>query len=242
MLFSATVADPFPITRYGTTSLLANLGGRVITGVKEGSEVLELLSAYDLDLLVTELGLQGFSGLEMLRRARKQHLIGPGSSTDVLVLTTEEEEPWVSGTFRLGVAGYVLKSDPVGEVEAAIRAILRDERFLTGSLPPFLMEEADPVEEVPDSSSFRESLLEGAFDRLETLTERQWEILQLTARGLTSQQIGEDLGISPRTVEKHRERLKSKLQAKNVVEMVAYAIRRGILSRDVRCEGRSPPE
>lgn len=242
MLFSATVADPFPITRYGTTSLLANLGGRVITGVEEGSEVLELLSAYDLDLLVTELGLQGFSGLEMLRRARKQHLIGPGSSTDVLVLTTEGEEPWVSGAFRLGVAGYVLKSDPVGEVEAAIRAILRDERFLTGSLPPFLMEEADPVEEVPDSSSFRESLLEGAFDRLETLTERQWEILQLTARGLTSQQIGEDLGISPRTVEKHRERLKSKLQAKNVVEMVAYAIRRGILSRHGGPEGQSPTE
>ncbi len=144
MLFTATVADPHDITRCGTKHLIEDLGGRVVSGGNDGPDWLRLLSTYEPDLLVTEMSLAGMSGLELLRRARAEGLLNTGSSTAVLVLTTEQNDQWVRGAFRLGVAGYMLKSDPLGDIEAAVQAVLRGRRCLSEALPRRLMVEAPP--------------------------------------------------------------------------------------------------
>ena len=142
MLFTATVADPHDITRCGTEHLIEDLGGRVVSGGTDRSDWLGLLSTYEPDLLVTEMSLAGMSGLELLRRARAEGLLDAESSTAVLVLTTEQTDRWVRGAFRLGVAGYMLKSDPLGDIEAAVQAVLQGRQCLSETLPRSLMVEA----------------------------------------------------------------------------------------------------
>jgi DNA-binding NarL/FixJ family response regulator len=141
MLFTATVADPHDVTRCGTEHLIEDLGGRVVGG-NDSPDWLRLLSTYEPDLLVTEMSLSGMSGLELLRRARAEGLLDAGSSTAVLVLTTEQKDRRVREAFRLGVAGYMLKSDPLGDIEAAVQAVLQGRQCLSETLPRSLMVEA----------------------------------------------------------------------------------------------------
>lgn len=142
MLFTATVADPHDITRCGTRHLIEDLGGRVVSVGNDDPDWLRLLSSYEPDLLVTEMSLSGMSGLELLRRARAEGHLDGGSPTPVLVLTTEQKAQWVRGAFRLGAAGYMLKSDPLGDIEAAVQAVLQGRQCLSEALPRRLMAEA----------------------------------------------------------------------------------------------------
>jgi DNA-binding NarL/FixJ family response regulator len=212
MEFTATVADPHDITRCGTKHLIRDLGGRVIPGGDDCADWLRLLSTHEPDLLVTETSLTGMSGLELLRRAQTEGLLGTAGPTDALVLTTEQGDRWVREAFRLGAAGYVLKSDPLEDIEAAVRAILRGRPCLSEALPAELADASVP---------------EGA-DLLDRLTEEERQVLWLTARGLTDQDIGATLSMGQRAVEEHRRAIRSKLRLNDRVEMVRYAARQGL--------------
>jgi len=102
---------------------------------ESGEEALRLLEDRKPDLLVTEVTLSPGSGLELLARVRAQSL-----PTRTLVLTDEDEGPYVSAAFRLGAQGYSLKSVPPRAVEAAVRAVLSGERYLTDRLPRSLID------------------------------------------------------------------------------------------------------
>jgi DNA-binding NarL/FixJ family response regulator len=141
MLFTATVADPHDITRCGTKHLIEDLGGRVVSEGNDDPDWPRLLSTCEPDLFVTEMSLSGMSGLELLRRARAEGLLDTGSAPAVLVLTTEQTDQWVRRAFRLGVAGYMLKSDPLGDIEAAVQAVLRGHQCISEALPRRLMVE-----------------------------------------------------------------------------------------------------
>ena len=125
------------------------------------------------------------------------------------------EDSYVTEAFQLGAKGYVLKGSPLSELTDAIRAAMTGEKYVSSDLSEDLI--------TPDSTG---STVE---DRYQTLTDREREVLQLTAEGNTSREIGERLGISHRTVEKHRENIQAKLELRNTVEMAAYAHQRGLL-------------
>ena len=135
MLFSALIADPHAVVRRGTRDVIENLGGAVAAEAESGEKALRLLEDRKPDLLVTEVALSPGSGLELLARVRAQSL-----PTRTLVLTDEDEGPYVSAAFRLGAQGYSLKSVPPGAVEAAVRAVLSGERYLTDRLPRSLID------------------------------------------------------------------------------------------------------
>lgn len=231
MLFSALIADPHAIVRRGTRDVLENLGGGVAAETGSGEEALRLLEDRTPDLLVTELSLSSGNGLELLAHVQEQSL-----PTRPLVLTDEDEAPYVSAAFQLGARGYSLKSVPPGAVEAAIRTVLSGETYLTDRLPRTLIEQppGDAVEALIEECRSGAPLEETGpptepFDPLEALTRRESQVLRLTAGGLTAPEIGDLLSISYRTVEKHQEHIREKLGLDNKIEMTGYAIRRGLL-------------
>jgi DNA-binding NarL/FixJ family response regulator len=217
MLISAVVAEDHDLTRRGIESLLEDqLNARVPATTGDGLEVVPLLEEHTPDLLVLDLGLPGLNGLDVLRKIRDR-----GLSVQVVVLSMHGEDAYVSDAFDLGVSGYVLKGAPMEEVIAAVRAAAAGGRYLSSELSEEILKAAPG---------------EGAGDRYEQLTDREREVLQLTAEGYTSKEIGERLHISHRTVDKHRENIQGKLGLSSTVEMTAYAHQRGIIPPRPRLE------
>jgi len=118
-----------------------------------------------------------------------------------------------------GAAGYVLKETGPGELVNAVREVIKGNQFLSAKLSERFLSSGKEIENMP-------------LDAYETLTPREREILQMTAEGLTSTEIGDKLMISPRTVEVHRSNLTIKLGIKNQADLIRFAIRRGILPMD----------
>lgn len=245
MSFSAAVADPHDLSRFGTTRLLECLGGRVMTPDGAESDVLtlpdllDLLSAGELDLVVTDISLPetGSSedassradGLRLLRRARAKGLLGPGAAAEALVLTAEDSRGAVREAFRLGAAGYALKSDPIEEIEAAVQAVLRGERVLSEALPEYWRDEAVAARSDAGSSTEPARMEAAGGEGESPLSDQEREVLRLTAKGLNRKEVGRTLSISPRAVETCRQTVQEKLCLGDRVEMVRYAARSGLL-------------
>jgi DNA-binding NarL/FixJ family response regulator len=126
------------------------------------------------------------------------------------------EDAYVSEAVHLGASGYVLKGSPLSELTDAIEHAMKGKTYLGQGLSDNLL--------TLDSAAEEEST-----DRFQSLTEREREVLQLTAEGYTSREIGEKLHISHRTVDKHRENVQAKLELRNIVEMATYAYQRGLI-------------
>lgn len=209
MLFSVLIAEDHDITRQGLRTLLSNQhDARVVGMTGDGLQVVPLLKKYEPDLLLLDLGLPHLNGLDVLRKIQNHNL-----SVEVIVLSMHEHESYVMEAFQLGASGYVLKGSPLDELSEAIQAVVSGNTYLSRGLPRDLLSEH--ASSPPPS--------------VQTLTEREREVLQLTAEGYTSREIGEKLHISHRTVEKHRENIQTKLDLKNAVEMTSYAHRHGLL-------------
>lgn len=212
MLGSALIAEDHDLTRQGIHSLLEDrVEMRVAATTGDGLEVFPLVRKHNPDLLVIDLSLPHLNGLDILRKIQKK-----GFTVEVVVLSMHADDSHVSKAFQLGASGYVLKGAPFEELIEAVRAVMAGDRYLSTGLSAELM----------DSSHIAEH---HAGDRYDQLTDREREVLQLTAEGHTSQEVGERLYISPRTVDKHRENIRKKLELKNTTEMAAYAHRRGLI-------------
>lgn len=211
MLLSALIVEDHDVTRQGLKSLLENqLEARVSATTGDGLEAVPLLKEHEPDLLILDLGLPSLNGLDILHKIQR---LDP--ATEIVVLSMHGEDSYVGEAFQLGASGYVLKGSPLSELIEAIETVMRGEKYLSSDLSEDLL---DSVKQ-PDEP----------VDRYQTLTDREREVLQLTAEGYTSREIGENLCISHRTVEKHRENIQAKLELRNAVEMTAYAHQRGLL-------------
>jgi len=226
MLLSALVAEDHDVTRQGLRSLLTNqLDARVVSTTGDGLDVVPLVEKHEPDLVILDLGLPHLNGLDILLKIQSLHL-----PTKVIVLSMHGEDAYVSEALQSGAAGYVLKGSPLSELTNAIRSAMKGKRYLSSDLSDELLEAA--------SSSGKEG-----HDRYQTLTEREREVLQLTAEGYTSREIGEKLFISHRTVDKHRENVQDKLELRNTVEMATYAYQHNLIPSPTPLvtEDDSPP-
>jgi len=212
MLISALVAEDHDVTRQGLQALLTEqLDARVVATTGNGLEVVPLVEEHEPDLLVLDLGLPHRNGLDILQKVQSLSV-----STKTVVLSMHGEDSYVSEAFQHGASGYVLKGSPLSELTDAIQHSMKGKKYLSEELSEDLLR--------PDASTDT-----GTTDRYENLTEREREVLQLTAEGYTSREIGEKLYISHRTVDKHRENVQAKLELRNTVEMATYAYQRGLI-------------
>jgi two-component system, NarL family, response regulator NreC len=209
------LADDHPIVRQGLRHLLeCEPEFRIVAEAGDGIEALQKVELFKPDILVVDMMMPGVNGLEVLRQIKN---ISPATRT--IVLSMQSADAYVVEALKNGAAGYVLKETGPGELVNAVREVIKGNQFLSAKLSERFLSSGKRIENMP-------------LDAYETLTPREREILQMTAEGLTSTEIGDKLMISPRTVEVHRSNLTIKLGIKNQADLIRFAIRRGILSME----------
>jgi DNA-binding NarL/FixJ family response regulator len=207
------LADDHAVVRQGLRLVLdAEPDLTVVAEAGDGATALELADTLEPDLVILDVSMPGLSGLAAADQLATAH-----PSTRILLLSMYAHPSFLYAALRAGASGYVLKSSADRDLVDACRAALRGEPFLYPEGQEALMREylADPdrIEEPLDA----------------VLTPREREIVGLIATAHTTNQIALELGISPRTVERHRENVLAKLGMRDRVELTRYAIRWGLV-------------
>jgi DNA-binding NarL/FixJ family response regulator len=209
------VADDHPIVRQGLRHLLESEPEfKVLGEAGDGIDALLLAKQLQPNILVVDMMMPGLNGLEVVRQVKYN---SPGTRT--IVLSMQSADAYVIEALKNGAAGYVLKETGPSELVNAVHEVIQGNQYLS---PKLAKRFQDSVQKIIDKPS----------DAYEILTAREREILQMTAEGRTSQEIGDKLTISSRTVEVHRRNLMNKLGIHNQAELIRFAIKRGILRMD----------
>lgn len=211
------IADDHAVVRAGIRLLLdAHPDIQVVGEARDGSEAVALARELRPKVVLMDVAMAGLSGLEATRQLRQAQ---PG--TQVLMLTMHADEDYFFEAIRAGAAGYVLKEASPGEVVEAIRTVARGDVAFHSSLARKLLDDyLRRVQAGEENESFGR------------LTEREREILRLTAEGRSARDIAHLLTLSPKTVERHRTNLMNKLNLHNRAELIRYALRKGLVTPD----------
>ncbi len=206
------LADDHGILRAGLRALLGNEPDIDVIGeAADGEEAVVQTVALDPDVVVLDIAMPRLDGLEATRRIRDR-----GLRAKVLILTVHAEERYLLPVLRAGGAGYVLKSGADTDLLDAIRTVARGDAFLYPGATRLLL-----AEYLGQEGEQR--------DRSKALSERERQVLALTAEGYSAQEIGERLILSPKTIETYRERAMQKLGLRRRADIVHYALRSGLL-------------
>jgi DNA-binding NarL/FixJ family response regulator len=217
------LADDHPIVRQGLRSLLEKEPGFSVVGeASDGLKVADLVDKTQADVLVLDLLMPGLGGLDVARDVARR-----SPKTRIVVLSMHSSEAFVLQALRNGASAYVLKDASMTELVTAVRQVLAGRRYLSFRLSERAIE------------AYINRADGGAVDIYETLTAREREVLHLAAEGLSNPAIGKRLNISVRTAEAHRAHIMQKLGLRNRTELIAYALRRGLIPSEAA--GAVPP-
>jgi DNA-binding NarL/FixJ family response regulator len=208
------LADDHEVVREGLRLVLDSAPDlEVVAQASDGAEAVALALSAEVDLAVLDVTMPRMTGLQAARELSQQK---PGLK--VLILSMHDNEQYFFEALKAGASGYVLKSVANRDLIEACRATMRGEPFLypaaVRALVRDYLERASRGEATPE----------------DPLSPRELEVVKLIAEGLTSEEIGEQLFISKKTVDRHRENVLEKLGMRNRVELTRYAIRRGLVT------------
>lgn len=215
-LITIVLADDHRIVLQGLHALLkAEPDFEVVGEAGDGIEALDLVRKLNPDVVVLDLMMPGLNGLEVARQLSKQ-----APHTRIIILSMYDDEGFVLEALSNGASAYVLKDKGSSELIRAVREVQSGHRYLS---PPLSDRAIEVYEQMTKS---------GTMDKYETLTNREREVLHLSAEGHTNNEIAIRLGISIRTAETHRSRLMHKLHIHTQADLTRYALRRGIIAMD----------
>ncbi|HLY48966.1 MAG TPA: response regulator transcription factor [Solirubrobacteraceae bacterium] len=204
------VADDHGIVRAGIRLLLERQSDlQVVAEASDGVEAVEQALALRPDLCILDVGMPRLTGLQAAREIRA-HL----PHARVLMLSMHDDEHYLFEALKAGASGYVLKREADQDLVGAVRAVGNGEAFLTNAA---------------ERSIIREWMDDGAQGPAIPLTPREEEVVKLIAEAYTNTQIAEILHLSEKTVESHRANVLRKLGMRDRVELVRYAIKRGLV-------------
>ena len=207
------LAEDHKIVRAGIKALLQNLGWvEVIGEAADGYEAVELANLHRPDVVLMDITMPRLNGLEAIQAIKQV------PEVQVIILSMHTSKEYVLQALRAGATGYVIKDADIEELEFAIKAVSKNQLYLSPTVSKHLI--ADYLWRVGEPTSF------------ERLTPRQRQILQLIAEGSTTKQIAETLQISLKTAETHRSQLMEHLDIHDIAGLVRYAVRMGLVSSD----------
>lgn len=208
MATSIILADDHAIFRQGLIQLLEpEHGFKLMAQVSNGREAWELIETLQPDVAILDITMDELTGIEVARKATNA-----GYRTRVLLLTMHSDPSMALEAQEAGAAGYVLKDNTFEELVTAVRTVVAGGTFMTASIQDRLRD------------------LQSQGHTTIHLSKREREVIKLIALGHSSKEIGRLLGISPRTVDTHRNRLMGKLGLKTLADVVRYAVHTGIVS------------
>ena len=209
------VVDDHTIVRDGICALLALAGDIEVVGeATNGNEAIDKVRELNPDVVLMDIAMPIMGGLDATRRINKE-----SPNTKVLVLTQYDDKEYFFPVLESGALGFISKAAASSELIAGIRSVYKGDSYLSPSVAKLLVENyQNTVGKNPRKDPYNK------------LTEREREVFKLLAEGHSTQKIAEMLVITPKTAEGHKTNLMAKLGVHNRVDLVKYAIRKGIIT------------
>ena len=213
---TVAIVDDQELVRAGFRLIIESAGDLDVVGeAANGEEAVALVAQHGPDVVLMDVRMPVMDGIEATRR-----IGAAGSSSRVIVLTTFDLDEYVHEALRAGASGFLLKDTPAATLLDAIRVVAQGEALLAPSVTRRLIERFanTPSSNAPPPKS------------LDVLTEREREVLGLIAKGLSNQQIAEELVMSPATAKTHVSRIMTKLHARDRAGLVVLAYESGLVA------------
>lgn len=209
------IAEDHKVLQQGLCSLLNGSDDLEVVGeAGDGMEAANTILQKEPDLLLLDLNMPGMDGFSVIDEVRRQC-----PRTKILALTMHREEDFIFRAFQAGIDGYCLKSAGWEELLQAIRSVLSGKHYVSPEISGTVLEGyLDERKTIRKKSPW------------ETLTRREREVLKLVGEGYHNKDIAGCLGISIKTVEKHRANIMDKLDIHSASALTAYAIEKGLLT------------
>ena len=221
-MIRVVVADDQALVRSGFSVLLRSADDIEVVGeASDGAEAVDIATRERPDVILMDIRMPGTDGLEATRRITADERL---ASTRVLILTTFDHDEYVFEALRAGASGFLLKDTLPDDLLAAVRAVFIGQALLAPTVTRRLIEEfvrqpsAAPAAPPPG---------------LDTLTERETEVLVAVARGLSNIEIADSLFMAPATAKTHVSRLLTKLHARDRAQLVMLAYEAGVVAPGV---------
>jgi two-component system, NarL family, response regulator NreC len=219
------LVDDHDVVRTGVKTFLEKQPGlQVIGEAGTGEQALAVLKNLDPDVIVMDITMPGMDGLEATRRIKS---LCP--ECRVLALTVHEDKQYFFEMLAAGASGYITKQAAADELVAAIRVVAQGHVYLQPALARWLLEDYIRLAGSQAVENREKSVQNKKKSTYPTLSKRELQVLELVAQGNTNIHISEILGISPKTVARHRERIMARLNLHSAAELVKYAIRSGLV-------------
>jgi DNA-binding NarL/FixJ family response regulator len=221
------IADDQALVRGGFRSILDGQDDIEIVGeAEDGAEAVEAAARLRPDVVLMDVRMPGVDGIEATRR-----IVALGLDARVLVLTTFDVDDYVYEAMKAGASGFLLKTAPPRQLAEAVRTIAVGDALLAPSVTRRLVEQfvkrPPPGAEVPSG--------------LETLTERELDVLRVLARARSNAEIAAELFVSEATVKSHVNRLLGKLGLRDRAQAIVLAYESGLVEPGSSYSGSSPP-
>lgn len=208
------IADDHMIVRQGLATLLAKEPDmEVVAEAENGRDVVQLVKELRPDVVIMDVNMPDLNGIEATRQ-----VLAAFPETKIIALSMHADRRFVVNMLKAGSSGYLLKDCAFEELAAAIRLVMANKTYLSPGVSNIVIQDYVQGLSAPRSSAFT------------MLTPREREVLQLMAEGKPTGQIAEQLHISVKTVETHRQQIMHKLGIHSIAELTKYAIREGLTS------------
>lgn len=218
-LITVLLADDHTIVRQGLRSLLKADGHFAVIGeARTGREAVEMARALRPDVIVMDIAMPVLNGLEATRQ-----ILTENPAAKLIILSAHSDDAYIESMSAAGVAGFLEKQTSAESLTKAIQEVAKGHTFFSPSIAKRLLRSS----QTRDRDGLPQS-------RANCLTRRESEVLQLVAEGSTNKQIATKLGISIKTVEKHREHLMKKLNIHDTAGLTRYAISAGVIESSVQ--------
>lgn len=202
------LVDDHPLVREGLATLIRATPELTVTAeVGNAEDAWAALTRDVPDLVLLDISLPGKNGIEFLKEVHVRY-----PQTRVLVLSMHEESVYAERALRAGAHGYIMKQEPSAKVVEAIRSVLRGELYVSAAIAAHMLKQYVSARHGRDARS-----------SIERLSDRELQVFSLIGKGMSTQEVADQFGLSVKTIQTYREHIKSKLGLRNATDLIHQA-------------------
>jgi two-component system invasion response regulator UvrY len=212
-MINVLLADDHDLVRMGMRRLLEDIGDiTIVAEATSGEEAVSLCRDQDVHVILMDINMPGMGGMEATKK-----IVQRDNNIKVIIVTMNEDEVLAQKLLKLGAAGYLTKGCKISEIVHAIKEVMANRRYLTPDIAQQLALASTKTEE--EQSPFQE------------LSERELQVMMMVLDGRKTNEISDNLCLSPKTVSTYRHRLFTKLNINTDVELTRLALNHGIIQK-----------